>query len=269
MNKQSREALDAYYMEAQSWGHDRQEAMHNGRRTAWIIAGGAAAIAILEALALIFMMPLKRVEPHVLMVDRHTGFVQALNPLNPARISADTALTQSFLVQYVTAREGYDIDTIQANYRKVALWSAERARTDYLARIPASNPQSPLNLYPRSTVVETRVKSVSPVAPNVAMVRFDTRRHDAGGQIGPPRAWVAVIRYRYSGAPMRVEDRFVNPLGFEVLRYRVDAEALPQEADVIVAPPPSTLKIQVPAAPTRPAPGQAAPARPVAPEPEL
>ena len=43
----------------------------------------------------------------------------------------------------------------------------------------------------------------------------------------PPRAWVAVIRYRYSGEPMSAEDRFVNPLGFQVLRYRRDAEALP------------------------------------------
>jgi hypothetical protein len=40
--------------------------------------------------------------------------------------------------------------------------------------VQASNPQSPLVLYPRTTVVETRVKSVSPVGRNVAMVRFDT-----------------------------------------------------------------------------------------------
>jgi type IV secretion system protein VirB8 len=38
---------------------------------------------------------------------------------------------------------------------------------------------------------------------------------------------VAVIRYRYSGEPMRLEDRFVNPLGFQVLRYRKDPESAP------------------------------------------
>ena len=69
------------------------------------------------------------------------------------------------------------------------------------------------------------------------MVRFETQRRDAGGQAEPPRAWVAVIRYRYSGEPMRIEDRFVNPLGFEVLRYRRDAEALPPEPEA--APPPA------------------------------
>jgi type IV secretion system protein VirB8 len=89
-------------------------------------------------------------------------------------------------------------------------------------------------------VVETRVKSVSPVAPNVAMVRFDTRRHDAGGQIGPPRACRWRIRYRYSGADAG-RDRFVNPLGFEVLRYRSTPRRCPEADDRAAA---ATLKIQ-------------------------
>src|SRR4051794_18724364 len=147
MNKQAREALDAYYVEADSWGKDRQEALRSSRRTAWIVAGCAVAIAVMEAIALVVLMPLKTVEPYTLLVDRNTGFVQALTPLDPQRISGDSALTQSFLVQYVIARESFDIDTFQSAYRKVALWSAEQARSDYLASAPASNPQSPLALY--------------------------------------------------------------------------------------------------------------------------
>lgn len=236
MNKHSREALDAYYREAQSWAHDKQDMLRKSRRTAWLIAAGAAAIAVLEALALIVLMPLKTVEPYTLLVDRHTGFVQALQPLDPQQISGDAALTQSFLVQYVIARESFDIDALEANYRRVALWSGETARSGYLALMQASNPNSPLARYPRSSVIETRVKSVSPVGRNVALVRFDTVRRDAGGQVQPPQSWVAMIRYRYSGEPMRLEDRFVNPLGFEVLRYRRDAETLPPELPP--APPP-------------------------------
>ena len=249
MNKQSREALDAYYAEAESWAKDRQEALRESRRTAWIVAAAALAVAVLEGLALLVLTPLKTVVPYTLLVDRNTGFVQALEPLDPARVSADTALTQSFLVQYVIARESFDIDTLQADYRKVALWSAEAARSAYIADTQVSSPQSPLALYPRSTVVETRVKSVSPVGRNVAMVRFDTVRRDAGGRIEPPRAWVAVIRYRYSGEPLKLEDRLVNPLGFQVLRYRRDAEALPPPpAPVVVQPvvtvPAATVQVQ-------------------------
>jgi type IV secretion system protein VirB8 len=242
MNKQSREALDAYYAEADSWAGDRQDALRASRRTAWIVAGAALAVALLEGLALLILTPLKTVVPYTLLVDRNTGFVQALEPLDPGRVSADTALTQSFLVQYVIARESFDIDTLQADYRKVALWSAEQARTGYVTGMQVSSPQSPLALYPRTTVVETRVKSVSPVGRNVAMVRFETVRRDAGGRVEPARAWVAVIRYRYSGEPMRLEDRLVNPLGFQVLRYRRDAETLPPEpAPVVVQSPVGTF----------------------------
>jgi type IV secretion system protein VirB8 len=269
MNKQAREALDAYYLEADSWGKDRQEALRASRRTAWTVAWAAAAVAVMEAVALIVLMPLKTVEPYTLLVDRNTGFVQALTPLDPQRISGDAALTQSFLVQYVIARESFDIDTIQAEYRKVGLWSAEQARTDYLAGAQPSNPQSPLALYPRTTVIETRVKSVSPMGPNTAMVRFETQRRDAGGQAQPPHAYVAIVRYRYSGEPMSVEDRFVNPLGFQVLRYRRDAEALPP-AEPQAPPPAEPPVVKVPpvaiVVPGRPA---AAPRRPAAPEPQL
>lgn len=270
MNRQSREALDAYYVEAESWAKDRQDSLRGSRRVAWIVAWSAVSIAVMEAIALVVLMPLKTVEPYTLLVDRNTGFVQQLTPLDPQRISGDAALTQSFLVQYVIARESFDVDTIQASYRKVALWSADQARTDYVATTQTSNPQSPLNLYPRTTVVETRVKSVSPVGPNVALVRFETQRRDAGGQPQPAHAWVAIIRYRYSGEPMSVEDRFVNPLGFQVVRYRRDAEALPPEPEPV--PPPSAQGspqvVKVPAAPA-PAPANVRPQRPAQPAPEL
>jgi type IV secretion system protein VirB8 len=35
-----------------------------------------------------------------------------------------------------------------------------------------------------------------------------------------------MIAYRWSGEPMKLEDRFVNPLGFQVTSYRRDPEAL-------------------------------------------
>ena len=242
MNEQSREALDSYYKEAATWNRDRLDALAKSQRTAWWVAGAAAAVAVLLALALLLLTPLKTVEPYTLMVDRTTGYVQALKPLDAQKVAPDTALTQSFLVQYVIARESFDRDIVQANYRKVALWSAEAARSDYLNWMQVSNPQSPLVLYPAASVVETRVKSVSPVGTNVALVRFDTVRRDAGGAIQPPRSWVAVIRYRYSGEPMKLEDRFVNPLGFQVLRYRRDAET-PPPPEAVAVPAPGTVAV--------------------------
>ncbi|HEX8366129.1 MAG TPA: VirB8/TrbF family protein [Allosphingosinicella sp.] len=276
MNKRSRETLDTYYRDAESWASDRQEELKKSRKVAWIVAAVAAAIALLEAGALILLTPLKTVAPYTLLVDRHTGFVQAVRPLDAQQVAGDTALTQSFLVQYVVKRESFDADQVQANYRDVTLWSAEAARTQYIASMQAANPESPLNRYPSGTVLETQVKSVSPVARNVAMVRFETRLRRPDGQTTPIGAYVAVMRYRFSGAPMRQEDRFENPLGFQVVRYRRDQEALapavqPNQTGSPVmqqAPPPGQAPVRVVPPAPQPAPAQRPPQR-IEPEQEL
>ncbi len=64
---------------------------------------------------------------------------------------------------------------------------------------------------------------------DTAMVRFDTQRRDAGGQPHPAQPWVAIVRYGYSGEPMSVADRMINPLGFKVSSYRKSAEALTRD----------------------------------------
>lgn len=228
MKPSTREALSAYYREAGSWAVDQAASLQKSRRTAWIIAGVAVGLAVVEGIALAVLMPLKTVEPYTLLVDRTTGYVQALKPLEPGQTTPDRALVQSMLVQYVIARESFDIATVEADYRKVGLWSAETARSDYLNLMQASNPESPLLKYSRSSVIETRVKSVSPLDNNAALVRFETTRREGGSRFGAPLSWVAVVQYRFSGEPMSIEDRYLNPLGFQVSGYRRDAETLPE-----------------------------------------
>lgn len=224
-----------YFERAQSWAVNAQVSAARSRRTAWTVAGAAGGIAMLEAVALAMLLPLKTVEPLTLLVDRHTGYVQALDPLRPARVKADEALTQSLLAQYVSAREGFDRATVSADYRRVALWSGGAARAAYLAQMPASNPESPLQRYRGGTIVSTRVKSISKLDNGTALVRFDTLRQDRNGFVDSAQPWISVVRYRFNDAPMRLEDRLINPLGFQVLSYRRDAEA-PEPVTVAASP---------------------------------
>lgn len=227
MKKATRDGLDAYYEEGASWADDRLRSLRASRRIAWIVAAGAALIALFEAAALIFLAPLKTVVPYTLMVDRTTGYVQALKPLDGEQLAPDAALIQSFLVQYVIARESFAADDVQNAYRKVTLWSFQDARAEYIAGMQVSNPGSPLARYPRSTIVETQVKSVSMLGPRTALIRFETQRRDSGGRASAPSAWVTVVRYRFTNRALTTEDRFLNPLGFQVYSYRRSAEALP------------------------------------------
>lgn len=240
------DTLEPYLAQAATWAHDRQEMLLTSRRNARRAAAGIGVIAVCEAIALVALLPLKTVIPYTLLVDRQTGYVEALRPLDARTITADAALTRSFLVQYVIAREGFAVDSVQADYRKVALWSAGDARAQYLAAMQPSGLESPLARYPRSTVIDVVVKSVTSLSVSSAMVRYEVRRIDAGGQMSAPTPWVAVVHFTYSGEPMSVADRMINPLGFKVTRYRRSAEAVAADMPATTYPPSATLPIRQP-----------------------
>lgn len=220
--------LDEYYRSAAGWSEDREREISASRKISWIIAGIATAIALFEAIALIILMPLKTVVPYTLLVDRQTGYVEQLKAVENRTVDPDAALIRSFLVQYVIGRESFDIDSLSDSYRKVALWSAGDARMRYINEMQATNPESPLARLPRLAVVDVKILSVSSLEGDTAMVRFTTQRSDGASAGQPLQNWVAVIRYKFSGAAMSAEDRMTNPLGFQVVRYRRNAETLPE-----------------------------------------
>lgn len=222
-------ALKQYYDEAETWAADRRRGAARSRKMAWTMAGIATGVALLEAVALVALAPLKTVVPYTVLVDRQTGNVQILHPLGTQVVTPDDALVRSFLAQYVTTRESYDINSLRADYRKVALWSAGEARDRYLSGMQASNPESPLATMPRGAVRVTEVLSISSLGPATAMVRFSTTRDDPGAQAGTPEYWAAILTYRFSAGSMSADDRLLNPLGFQVTRYRKSSEVVPRD----------------------------------------
>lgn len=216
---------EAYYAEAASWSRDVHGSLRASRKLAWIIAGGAAAIALFEAIALASLAPLKTVVPYTITVDRQTGYMETAQGLRPGPLSQDVAVTQAFLAQYVMARETFDASDLQTNYRKITAWSAGAARSNYVRGMQAANPQSPVNLYPSTTVLQTTIKSITLLSKTSALVRFETERRD-GDAGGDRRPYAAVVEFQYTGTPMQAQDRFLNPLGFQVTAYRRDNETI-------------------------------------------
>lgn len=222
-----------YFSEAKSWAIESDRAVKQSARLAWIIAGCAVAVAIVQGLALIFLLPLKEKETVMLLVDRTTGYVQEIDPASSTRIRADDALLQSLLAQYVTAREGYDRSNLQAAYRKAALWSSGTARQNYLNRMSRQSSANPANFLRSEDSISVEVKSVSQVNPGSALVRFDTLLETNSGRILRDGSWIALVDYQFSNAPMSYEDRLLNPLGLQVTGYRRDAERPIDEAAVL------------------------------------
>jgi type IV secretion system protein VirB8 len=209
------------YAEAASWALDRRMAEIRSARRAWLVAGVAVTVAALEALALVALAPLKTLVPTTVLVDRTTGFAQAVAGDGGQTITPDAALTQALLAQYVIARESMDRARVAGDYRRVALWSDGVARRDYIAATQAA-----VSGLAPGTITTVAVESVSLESGGQARVRFVTTRKTGTG-ITTRAWWVAQIGYRFSGAPIAMADRLDNPLGLAVTRYVRDQEAPP------------------------------------------
>ena len=113
--------LKAYFDNARRWEQDLLLAAHRSRRTAWVIAAGACALAIASLSAVAALAPLKTVEPFVIRVDNATGIVDTVAALSSTPARYDEAVTKYFLGRYVRAREGYSYPEAEANFRTISL----------------------------------------------------------------------------------------------------------------------------------------------------
>ena len=211
-----------------SWSRSVTDDLERSRRLAWIVAAAAVLVALLLAIALVIMLPLKTVVPYTILVDRQTGNVEALNPLAEGSVQADSALTRSFLMQYVTARESFVPESFDQDYAKVTLMSAPKERQQYVARMSANNPLSPLSYMRPGGTIRVEIRSISQLDNERALVRFTTIRDEPGSVAQAHQFWAAIVGYGYSNAEMSERDRLLNPLGFQVTAYRRDAETLPE-----------------------------------------
>jgi type IV secretion system protein VirB8 len=213
-----------YFVKAKSWSDSEAAASARSQRIAWIVAGVAGAIALLLAIALVIVLPLKTVEPYVVTVDRQSGAVQVANAVTPGAISQNEAVIQAQLAGYVRVRETFDSTDLRQTYRQVQLLSARDVAAGYVRYMAAANPQSPLRTLNRGDMLTVDIKSVSLIAPGSAIVRFQVTRVVQGGRALASSAYISAISYGFSGSPLRAIDRFDNPLGFQVTRYRRDIE---------------------------------------------
>jgi type IV secretion system protein VirB8 len=256
-----------YYEAASTWAQDTHETLRRSRRTAWIIAGIAVGIAAIQAVALVVLVPLKQTMPYTITVDRETGYVQTTRGVNLGTLSETEAVAQSFVVQYVLARETFDAADYREQYRKTLAWSQGSAETEYKRDWDQSNPNGIQSRVSPNTRIQVTVKSVTILGPRSAMIRFDTERSEGGGMPGMRQPWVASVVYSFSGKPINEQDRYLNPLGFQISSYRREAETT-QPVPMPAAPLPM-VPAPAPAATTGvttlPVPGPAASGTPTTP----
>ena len=110
------------------------------------------------------------------------------------------------------------------NYQKVRLMSTAPIGKAVYEYVRPENPRSPIKVIGQGTI-EARITSISFLAHNVGVVRFERTQRDAGGD-GRTTRHIATITFDYLAPPLDEADRRINPIGFQVSDYRIDDEAV-------------------------------------------
>lgn len=237
--EKSKAALEKeYFKEARSWDEDSIARSRKSEKRAWFVAGAAAVVVVIQGFALASMVPLKSVEPFVVRVDNNTGLVDVVSVLaetsGEVRQDAQEALDKYWLGQYLRYRERYQWDTRDYDRRMVGLLSVSSIQQEYAEYTdPKRNPLAPVAIYGQNAEAEISIKSISFINPGemvdgekrvTALVRYIKRIRQAGA-VPETTHWATTITFVYRNAPMKVEDRLNNPLGFQVIGYRNDQES--------------------------------------------
>ena len=236
----SKEA-EAYFAEANRWEFDRSAWLARTARHAWLVAAAAVAASLLATGALAMLAPLKRVEPYLVRVDSSTGIVDVV-PGYAGTEPLPEAVTRYLATQYVTLRERYVAALAEADYEQVGAYHTAAMNQAWAGAWARTNPDSPLNRYADGTQVHVQVQSISFLkaprdAPQLLQVRFVAQTRRSEGAIEERAHYAATLLVAFGAPSADVRLRALNPLGFKVLEYRREPEAV--ELAPGGAPPPS------------------------------
>jgi type IV secretion system protein VirB8 len=199
---------------------------HKRERIAYLFAAGGILAAVSACVAVAMLTPLKTVEPFVVRVDKSTGATDIITRLDERTVTYNEVIDKYWLARYVNYREEYSDSDAYPNYQAVSLMSSKPVGEAYFVLINPRNARSPTSVYGKEGLVDIAVNSIAFLGNNVAQVRFlrTEKLSNAGNR---ETHWIATINYQYLKSPMKETDRLINPTGFQVTEYRLDAESVP------------------------------------------
>lgn len=207
--------------EVQNWYKDRYQSVVVQRKIMEVVAIGALCITLVLAIIITQLIPLKTISPYVLEVDSKTGVMQVVDPVTAKDLTANEAVNDYFLVQYIRAREGYNAAELLHDVNIVRLMSENsHVYSQFVQTNSPNNPQSPIARLGAFGQRMVKFKSIIYISPQVAQVRvLITEKPDKGASVDLNR--IILLGFEYVKMNLTTEERYSNPLGFRVTAYQV------------------------------------------------
>lgn len=207
-------------------------------KRAWMVAFASILMSLILAGGYFYMLPLKEKVPYMVMADAYTGVATVATlrgDFSKNSITSSEAINRSNVARYVSTRESFDSAMMNlGDWKLVHVMSSPNVSAGYSAIHAPNNPDAPFKTYGRERAVRVNILSIqlnsqsSAAAKDgqrrSATVRFQRSVYDK--KTGASKLLdnkIANLEYSYNpNLEMDEKTRIMNPLGFQVLEYRVD-----------------------------------------------
>ena len=172
------------------------------------------------AVAVIFVkniMSSKSLEPYVIEVEEKTGIATVVNQMTSQNFTGDQVIRKYFINKFIHSASGYDPKTYKADVDQVRLFSTPSIYSDYRNRVNARELGA-------ESSIEVRIKSVQFIDGNTAQIRL-ARQISSGTGIVTKDEIITMNFYFAPEMNLTMEERLINPLGFQVSKYQIAEEA--------------------------------------------
>jgi type IV secretion system protein VirB8 len=222
MSKTLKEPIDN-----KNWYRDRYQRVLVQRKLLTLITLLSLFCTLIMVLVIAQLTPLKTVEPFVIQVDQKSGITQTVDPLTVKELTANEAVNNFFIVQYIRSRETYDIHDLARNYNIVRIMSErDKVYPEFVARADPNNPRSNAARLGSTGQRTVKFKSITYLNPQLAQARLLIE--EKGNNSYTQQHMIALLGFQYIKLNLNNEERYINPLGFRVTDYRLDEDVLPK-----------------------------------------
>ncbi len=219
--------------EKKNWYADRYQYVVVQRNVLTVVTLVSLVCALGAAFSISQLAPLKSVEPFVIQVDQKSGITQVVRPQTAQDLTANEAVNDYFMVQYMRARESYGVADAQ-NYNIVRVMSDPTIFREYATLVSPNNPTSLVNTLGNRAMRRIKVGTISLMDSKTDYDGLEKRRYQIHLLVGDESAGkttqsyykLVTMAFKYVELTLSAEDKYLNPLGFRVVEYRIDDDTL-------------------------------------------
>jgi len=161
-----------------------------------------------------YIISSKSLEPYVIEVEEKSGIATVVDQMSSKTFTGDETIKKYFINQFIQSSTAYDPRTYKNDVEKVRLFSTPNVYSDFRKRINVRE------LGAESRII-VRIKSIQFPRPDTAQIRVTTDKVMKGSSSSNKNK-NELITLNFSFNPkiqLTMEERLINPLGFQVTSY--------------------------------------------------